>query len=179
MNINYYSYGNPFKVKLREHYCYKCGNELSIVEDSKVIYKESEEAKYYDFSIGVDGGIMIGPCEFIHNVFYCSKCSENIEFITQINHEDIDIIIDKVKVYFDNKGRKIEISKYYENEDGLINSKITKMEEVKNLCIIINNNDARPICYKIPITRSKVYTRPYFFKVNKKQLIAFIKDNVY
>lgn len=43
---------------------------------------------------------MVGPCEFIHKVFYCSKCSQNIEFITQINQEDIEIIIQKVISYF-------------------------------------------------------------------------------
>lgn len=93
MNKQYYSFGNPFKVKFREHYCYRCGSKLSIVKHHKVVSQKSDEAKYYDFSIGVDGGVMVGSCEFIHKVFYCPKCSQNIEFVTQINQEDIDILI--------------------------------------------------------------------------------------
>ena len=85
MNKQYYSFGNPFKVKFREHFCYKCGTKLFIIKHSKVVNRKSEDAKYYDFSIGVDGGVMVGTCEFIHKVFYCSKCSEEIEFVTQIN----------------------------------------------------------------------------------------------
>ena len=94
MNKQYYSFGNPFKVKFREHYCYRCGSKLSIVKHHKVVSQKSDEAKYYDFSVGVDGGVMVGPCEFIHKVFYCQKCSQNIEFVTQINQEDIDILIE-------------------------------------------------------------------------------------
>ena len=96
MNKQYYSFGNPFKVKFREHFCYKCGTKLFIIKHSKVVNRKSEDAKYYDFSIGVDGGVMVGTCEFIHKVFYCSKCSEEIEFVTQINQEDIDILIRSV-----------------------------------------------------------------------------------
>lgn len=112
MNKQYYSFGNPFKVKFREHFCYKCGTKLFIIKHSKVVNRKSEDAKYYDFSIGVDGGVMVGSCEFIHKVFYCSKCSEEIEFVTQINQEDIDILIGKVQKIFNNKDRKITIKKF-------------------------------------------------------------------
>ena len=69
MNKQYYSFGNPFKVKFREHYCYRCGSKLSIVEHHKVVSQKSDEANYYDFSVGADGGIMVGSCEFIHIVY--------------------------------------------------------------------------------------------------------------
>lgn len=59
MNKQYYSFGNPFKVKFREHFCYKCGTKLFIIKHSKVVNRKSEDAKYYDFSIGVDGGVMV------------------------------------------------------------------------------------------------------------------------
>ena len=58
MNKQYYSFGNPFKVKFREHYCYRCGSKLSIVKHHKVVSQKSDEAKYYDFSVGVDGGVI-------------------------------------------------------------------------------------------------------------------------
>ena len=93
MNKHWYNYGNTFKVKFRNHYCYKCGEKLTIVKHRKVVDQKSDEAKYYDFDAGGDGAIMVGPCEFIHKVFFCPKCSQNIEFITQINQEDIEIII--------------------------------------------------------------------------------------
>ena len=61
---------------------------------------------------------MIGSCEFIHKVFFCPKCSQNIEFITQINQEDIEIIIKKVISYFKKRNREIFISKSYETKLG-------------------------------------------------------------
>lgn len=174
MNKQYYSFGNPFKVKFREHYCYRCGSKLSIVKHHKVVSQKSEEAKYYDFSAGVDGGIMIGSCEFIHKVFYCQKCSQNIEFVTQINQEDIDIIIKKVKTYFFNKGRNINIKKRFENISNEVVDEFTN-ESISNLCLLIEENYKNTLVYKIPICRKKSWERPYYFKVNKKDLIRFIQ----
>ena len=74
MNKKYYSFGNPFKIKFRQHYCFKCGKELSRAKHCRVVFQDSENAKYYNFNIGADGGEMLGSCEFIHEVFRCSKC---------------------------------------------------------------------------------------------------------
>ncbi len=174
MNKQYYSFGNPFKVKFREHYCYRCGSKLSIVKHHKVVSQKSDEAKYYDFSIGVDGGVMVGSCEFIHKVFYCPKCSQNIEFVTQINQEDIDILIESVQKYFNNKGRNINIKKYFENINNKIIDDCT-IETISNLCLLIEENDKDTLVYKIPISRKKNWERPYYFKANKKDLIRFIQ----
>ena len=171
MNKKYYSFGNPFKIKFREHFCYKCGTKLTIIQHSKVVSSKSEESKYYDFSAGVDGGYIIGSCEFIHKVFYCPKCSKNIEFVTQINQEDIDILIRSIQEYFNNKGRKINIKKCFENDES---DKDCNIESVKNLCLLIEENDKDTLTYKIPIRRKKSWERPYYFKVNKKDLIRFI-----
>lgn len=173
MNKHYYSFGNPFKVKFRKHYCYKCGSKLSIVKHHKIVNQKSEEAKYYDFSAGVDGGIMIGPCDFIHKVFYCQKCHKNIEFVTQISLEDIDILRTKIIKYFYKNGRYINIKKYFEN----INNEVTEecsVELIKNLCFLIEENDKKPLLYKIPITRKEYWERPYYFKIKKKDLIDYI-----
>jgi len=58
MNKCSISFGYPIKVKLRKHYCYKCCNKLMVVKHRKVVYKELDEAKYYAFDTGDDGGIM-------------------------------------------------------------------------------------------------------------------------
>ena len=172
MNKHYYCLGNPFKVKFRKHYCYVCGEKLSIVKHNKIVSQKSEEAKYYDFSIGK--GVMIGACEFIHKVFYCQKCSQNIEFVTQINQEDIDILIKDVENYFHKRGRVINIKKYFENVDNEIKEKCN-IDFVKNLCLFIEENEKDTLVYKIPKSRRNDYERPYYFKVNKKDLIKFIK----
>ena len=176
MNKRWYYYGNFFKVKFRKHNCYNCGEKLMIVKHRKVVDQKSEEAKYYDFDAGGDGGIMVGPCEFIHKVFYCSKCSEDIEFVTQINQEDIDILIGKVTKIFNNKDRKITIKKFFESENDMLKENF-KIEMVKNLCLLIEENGKESLIYKIPIIRKKNWERPYYFKVTKKDLIAFIKNN--
>lgn len=155
MNKCYYEFGigNPFRAKRREHYCYKCGTKLYTFKHHKVVSQKSEEAKYYDFSYGLDDGVRIGPCDFVHKVFFCIKCSEDIEFVTQLNQEDIDIIIDKVKMYFSKKGRIIEISKSYENKDGSMQDKIANIELIANLCFIIEENGREPLTYKVPLSR--------------------------
>lgn len=174
MNKQYYSFGNPFKVKFRKHYCYKCGSKLSIVKHHKVVSQKSNEAKYYDFSIGIADGIMVGPCEFIHKTFYCQKCSKYIEFITQINQEDIDILIESVQKYFYNQGRNINIKKYFEDIDNAAAVDYT-IETVSNLCLLVEEKNKETLVYKIPISRKKQWERPYYFKVSKKDLIKFIE----
>ncbi len=37
MNKKYYSFGNPVKVRFRNHYCFNCGTELSIIKHNKVV----------------------------------------------------------------------------------------------------------------------------------------------
>lgn len=174
MNKKYYNFGNPFKLKFREHYCYKCDANLLIHMHHKIVSQKSDEAKYYDFSIPCDGGNMVGSCEFIHKVFYCPKCLQDIEFVTQINQEDIDIILKKVKIFFNKHGRKINIMKCFENiEDEIV--EICDVEFSKNLCILIDENNKDTLVYKISISRKECWERPYYFKINKKSLIKFIQ----
>ena len=42
MNKCWYNDGNPFKVKFRNHYCYKCGEKLTIVKHRKVVDQKSD-----------------------------------------------------------------------------------------------------------------------------------------
>jgi len=58
MNKYWYYYGNAFKVRFRNHNCYKCGGKLIIIKHRKVVDQKSDESKYYDFNVGDDGAIM-------------------------------------------------------------------------------------------------------------------------
>ena len=173
LNRAWYSFGNPFKVKFREHYCYRCGTRLSIIEHRKIVSDTSDEAKYYYFS-DATGDTTVGPCMFIHKVFYCPKCLRNIEFVTQLNQEDIAILIESVQKHFANKGRKITIKKCFESILDEMEQDC-KLEFVKNLCLVIEEEGKESLVYKIPRQRKKRWERPYYFKVNKKDLIRFIQ----
>ena len=175
MNKCWYNYGSTYKVKFRNHYCYKCGERLTVVKHRKVVDQKTEEAKYYDFDAGGDGAVMVGPCEFIHKVFFCPKCSENIEFITQINQEDIEIISQKVISYFKKRNRKIFISKSYETKHGELLAKNFSLSDNIILCLHISENNKEPKIYKVPIRRRGFWERPYYFNISKKELISFIK----
>ncbi len=50
---------------------------FGIIKHRKVVEQKSEEAKYYDFDAGLDGGIMVGPCEFINNIYAMIKTVNN------------------------------------------------------------------------------------------------------
>ena len=133
MNKQYYSFGNPFKVRFRKHFCYKCGTRLDVVKHRKVVNPQDEEAVFYDFNFGVDGGVMVGSCEFIHKVFYCPVCSEQIEFVTQLSFEDVEIFIKKIEQKFSKNGIELEIKKTFEDKKGIALDKIEHLKDIQCL----------------------------------------------
>ena len=178
MNKHWYNYGSTFKVKFRNHYCYKCGERLTVVKHRKVVDQKTEEAKYYDFDAGGDGAVMVGPCEFIHKVFFCPNCSTNIEFVTQINLEDIDILIDSVQKYFSDKGRDVNIKKRFENINGQVVEEF-ELESISSLYLIIEEKGKDCSVFKTPITRKNYWERPFYFPLKKRKLISFIKNAIH
>lgn len=176
MNKHYYCFGNVFKVKFRKHYCYKCGTELSIIKHTKTVSPNSEEAKYYDFSIG-EGGVMVGACEFIHKVFYCSVCLEQIEFVTQLSFEDMDIFIKNLKQKFLKKGIDLEIKKTYEIKAGKLLDNVEQLEDIQYLCLTGYKDSQELFIYKVPMLRKNSWERPYYFKLKAKRVIKTIEKN--
>ena len=175
MNKHRYFFGNPFKIKRRQHKCYKCQNPLSISEHRTIVHSKSPEAKYYDFSIGIDGGNLIGECEFIHKVFFCHECNEYIEFITQTSFEDLDIFIEKIKTFVANKGRQVSIKRGFETIDGVITDRIESLDNIRNLCLLINIPGKELLVLKEPMRKKKIWERPFYFKVSKRKIIKSIK----
>ena len=73
----------------------------------------------------------------------------------------------------DNTNSVIESTENIEN----INNEVTEecsVELIKNLCFLIEENDKKPLLYKIPIARKEYWERPYYFKIKKKDLINYI-----
>ncbi len=175
MNKYWYFSGNAFKVKFRNHNCYKCGEKLIITKHRKVVNQKSEEAKYYDFDAGGDGGIMVGSCEFIHKVFYCPTCLEQIEFVTQLSFEDIDIFIKKLKQKFSRKGINLGIKKSYELKTGKHLDKVEQIEDIHYLYLTGYEDSKKLFIYKIPMLRKNSWERPYYFKITAKKLIKSIE----
>ena len=172
-----YFFGNPFKIKHREHKCYKCQNSLSIFEHSTIVHSKSPEAKYYDFSISIDGGNLIGECEFIHKVFFCHECNEYIEFITQTSFEDLDIFIEKIKTLVANKGNQVSIKRGFETIDGVITEQIESLDNIRNLCLLISKTGKEPLILKEPMRKKRKWERPYYFKCSKRKIIDAIEKH--
>lgn len=176
MGVTYYQFGNPIKAKLRKHFCYKCGTKLEIVKHRRVVSQKSEIAKYYHFALV--GDHMIGDCLFIHNVFYCPHCKKNIEFITQLSLEDVDIIIDKVIKKYRSKNIEITIKKQFETKFSGVIEKTNDLEDVENLQLMIFANGKRLVTLLIPKLRMKKWERPYHFKISKRQIVKAIKKRL-
>lgn len=174
INKYYYCFGNPIKIKFRQHFCYCCGKKLLVIKHKKIVKQGAADAHYYDFDIGVDGGRMVGDCEFIHKVFRCPSCNLNIEFLTQTSIEDVDILIDKLEKKFKHKDVYLSIKKSYEVKNKGISKDITDICEIDNLCLTIFLNNIEVAVFKSPILQKKVWERPYYFKINKHDLINFI-----
>ncbi len=174
MNKKYYNFGNPFKVKFREHYCYMCKSCLCIIKHSKIISKKSAEAKYYDFSAGdVE---MMGDCEFIHKVFYCSNCECEIEFVTQISFEDVDIILNKIKNKLEANGKNYYIIKSYTNDKDEEIGNPNNVNHLKNMIINIYSENKKIGQYNIPILEKGSWERPYYFRLKKRELLKYINS---
>ena len=179
MNKHWYTFGNSFKVKFREHYCYKCKVKLPVITHRKVVNYKSDEAQYYDFtSGGPDSVLMVGNCEFIHKVFYCPVCNEQIEFVTQISFEDVDIIINKIQNKFSKKGRTIVIKKSFETVDGKLIDKVEKLENIKKLVLSVCENNEEILNCKFPLLRKNFWERPYYFNISKRKVINLIKKSI-
>lgn len=110
MNIKYYSFCNPLKMK-GAHYCYICNTKLETISHSKIVNPKDADSNRYDFSMGFEG-VMIGDCKFIHKVFYCPICKTEIEPVTQLSFEDLDSDIEFVKKHFAARGVNLIIKKY-------------------------------------------------------------------
>ena len=66
------------------------------------------------------------------------------------------------------------VKKKFENFENEI-EEMCNIESVRNLCLLIEENDKDTLVYKTPRIRKKHWERPYFFKIQKKDLIRFIK----
>lgn len=175
MNKSWYDdYGNPFKIHFRKHHCYKCGSRLSICEHRRIVSRKSPESRHY--FVG-KAATMVGDCEFFHKVFFCKNCGEMIEFETQTSLEDVDIAIKKTVLYFRKRERVIQVSKYYVNANGVNETQFSRIEQVENLLLLIQEGN-KCFTYRVPIKRRKKWARPYFFDVTKRKLIKFIKKQI-
>lgn len=177
MNYYWYSNGNPIKVMFRKHHCPACGNILSKTKHKKVVDKKSLEAKNYSFH-SYGAAPVSSIYTFIHKVFYCPNCQKTIEYVTQTNLEDIDIIIRKVKKEYCKFSKieldKISIKKVFEKYDGVLIEKIDNVEEITTLHIVIEESGKTPITMKFPIYRENSWERPYRFDIKKKDLVWWI-----
>lgn len=178
MNKHYYSFGNSFKVKFRKHYCYNCGTNLSIIKHNKIVSPKSEVAKYYDFSNGVDGGVMVGSCEFIHKVFYCSTCLKQIEFVTQLSFEDLNSFIRKLKRKFLRKGVHLTFKKLFETKENKYIDKVSQWEDIQNFCLFIYMNNKELFVSKFPLLRKNSWERPYYFKINAREIVKSLEQKI-
>lgn len=137
---HYYQFGNPLKVKFRKHNCFFCNNPLKINKHKKVVNSKSEEAKYYDFTIGETS--FTGNCQFIHKIFYCSKCNKEIEFLTQISFENHKKNIKKLLLKLNNVLDHFEIVHEWIDINGNSCDNITDFENISyyRVSVISKNN---------------------------------------
>lgn len=72
--------GTPIFALFGKHHCIECGSKLQLKKYSRVVTKDSEDAKRYNY----DG---FGDFKVVWKKFYCPHCNRNIECATQISFE--------------------------------------------------------------------------------------------
>lgn len=118
---------------------------------------------------------MIGDCEFIHKVFCCPQCLDDIEFVTQTCLEDIDINIKKAEKFFSKNGREMTVKKSYETGDGKAVENIDAVKDIKFLCLTVFENNSAVVVLRYPIERKECWERPYYFDVPRNAIVNAIK----
>ena len=166
-----YEYGNELKVLFRKHFCRQCGEKLKIIEHQKIVERNSDEGKHYTYPTLVGETFL-----FVHHVFHCPKCERNIEYITQLSYEDIDIIIQKTVNYFKRKGLDLTIEKVLEDEYGNVLESVYDLVNYIYLHLIIKEDGKPDLDYKVITKRNRLYERPFEFPLSKRKLIKFIKE---
>lgn len=169
MNKSGYFYGNPFKVFFRQHRCFRCGNILRIRPHRKIVNQTSEEARYYDFSLPVEGR-MIGPCEFVHNVFHCEQCEKDIEFYTQTSIEDIDSVVSQLNRQLLKEKQGIFIRKIFETSSLTILDGIEDIQELHMLSLVIDKGESVENLLTLPKLNKRLWERPAYFKIHITEL---------
>lgn len=77
-SIKYTYRGNLLYTHFKKHFCPKCGTQVKLGRERKLVNSKSPEAKNYDF-FNVDN-FMVGDVEFRIRCFYCPNCDMNISF---------------------------------------------------------------------------------------------------
>jgi len=86
--INRLCIGTPIKAILGKHSCIACGNKLQLKSYNRIVEKDSEDAKCYNF----DG---FGDFKVEWKKFYCPMCGKSLECSTQTSYEK-SLKIDKM-----------------------------------------------------------------------------------
>lgn len=104
--------GTPITALFGKHHCIECGSKLQLKKYSRVVTKDSDDAKYYNY----DG---FGDFKVVWKKFYCPHCNRNLECATQTSYEKFlkydELIENELKKHFEPS----LISKKWINNNGM------------------------------------------------------------
>lgn len=88
----FYFHGNPYNFFCKKHYCICCNNKLTIKKKTIIVNSKSEEIKKYeDLFTDADGAKTVKffkkDIKITHHIFYCEKCRNETENLTQLSYE--------------------------------------------------------------------------------------------
>lgn len=167
---HYYQFGNPLKIKFRNHNCFLCNHPLTIIKHKKVVDSKSEEARYYDFTIGELS--FTGKCEFIHKIFYCSKCKKELEFVTQLSFEDHNEFLKKML----KKLKHYQVIQEWIDVNGNSFEKIPNFDDVSCYRFSIIYKNKKTLLFENEVKRKKIWERPLYISYDKRNIKKIIKQ---
>ena len=170
MNRKYYQFGNPIMVRIGEHRCLRCGQKLTTLTDRRIVDPHSEEAKYFDFSAGSDGGEMVGACEFVHKVFFCPRCAERTEFVTQLSLEKLMRTLRRIEKRLHKQGQTVQLKLLFINRKGEETS-YCPLGEASGVRVDFAFGGKKS-SYAVPVMRKNCWERPYYVKVDRRALLS-------
>ena len=114
--------GTDVRALFGKHYCIYCGGLLKLEKNSKIILKESDEARIYNYDAFDDFKI-------IWEKFKCQVCEKSIECVTQLSYEAHKKRIFRIEELQKNcKEIKIIDKSWYDEE----NSKIDGLPDLES-----------------------------------------------
>ncbi len=171
----------PFKVKYRDHYCYKCRSILTVIELGRTVHITDEGAELYDFPYQKDSRYSpahpVEECTFFRKAFLCQKCDYTIEIPTQITLEDTDIYLKRIqKRYY--KKHKVLIKRVFETNDGNMLEIFKSIDDIKNLTFSIFRNGKELAVYRSEIKRKEESERAHYFKIDKAEFKKVLNSSI-
>ena len=113
---------------------------------------------------------MVGACEFIHKVFFCPRCAERTEFVTQLSLEKLMRALRRIEKRLHKRGQAVHLQLLFRDREGGETS-YCPLGEADGVDVVFTFGGQSSRC-AVPVMRKNCWERPYYVKVDRRALLS-------